>query len=197
MSLVILSKSLNVKMPYFFSEIENKTGVKIESIRSSDDTYSQIQKITFSDGAYISISSSSSFYDNQEYTVFIDDYTHLFIFTNRNYIKGSAGFSNNSAMNDFHFMFIVDIEGAICNIICSQYFFTTFNIPSNAKDDISKQSIKIVPAFCYYGYNGSSSGFLKNVYINYERQFEAGLKFIDQNGNRFVTLGSYLLYKVN
>ena len=27
--------------------------------------------------------------------------------------------------------------------------------------------------------------------------FEPGLKFIDQNGNKFVTLGGYLLYKVD
>ena len=195
MSLVILSKSLNVKMPDFFSEIENKTGVKIESTRDSGDTYSQAKKITFSDGDYILI--SISLYDNKEYTVFIDDATHLFIFTNTNHIKESAGFSNNSTMTDFHLMFIVDIEGDICNIICSQNFYVTFNTTGHAKDDISKQSSKIVPAFCYYGYNGSQSGFLKNVYINYERRFEAGLKFVDENGNEFRTLGSYLLYKNN
>ena len=38
---------------------------------------------------------------------------------------------------------------------------------------------------------------IPNLYINYERTFETGLKFADQNGNRFVTLGSYLLYKID
>lgn len=196
MSLVILRKALNVKMPDFFSEIESKTGIKIESTRDSNDTYSIITKITFTDGNYISME-TEGYYDSTEWTVFIDDYTHLFIFTNNNLIQNSSAFDINSRMTQLHAIFIVDIEGRICNIICSQSFYATFNITNHAKDDISKQSIKITPAFCYYGYGGSSYGFLKNVYINYERRFDAGLKFIDQNGNRFVTLGSYLLYKVD
>ena len=196
MSLVILRKALNVKMPDFFSEIESKTGVKIESTRSSDDTYSNITKITFTDGNYISMS-TIRYNDSIEWTVFIDDYTHLFIFTNDTCIQRGSDFSNNSSMSQFHNMFIVDIEGTICDISCSQNFAGTFNITIHAKNEVSKQSIKIVPAFCYYGYNVNPKGFLENVYINYERQFDAGLKFIDQNGNRFVTLGSYLLYKVD
>ena len=50
---------------------------------------------------------------------------------------------------------------------------------------------------CYYGYSNDYNAFLKNIYINYERRFVAGLKFIDQNGNEFFTLGGYLLYKNN
>ena len=194
MSLVILRKALNVKMPDFFSEIESKTGVKIESTRNSSDTYSNINKITFTDGNYISIE-AHDYYDSTEWTVFIDDYTHLFIFTQDGYMQKGSTLSGISSMSDFHNMFIVDIEGNICNIICSKNFYYTFNFPYDAKDGASKQSIKLVPAFCYYDYD--KIGFLKNMYINYERRFDAGLKFIDQNGNRFVTLGGYLLYKVD
>lgn len=193
MSLVILRKALNVKMPDFFSEIESKTGVKIESTRDSNDTYSSITKITFTDGNYISMS-TTGYYDSTEWSVFIDDYTHLFIFTNDTCIQSGSNFSNSSIMDQFHNMFIVDIEGNICNISCSQSFYSTFNITNYAKSEVVKQSIKIAPAFCYYGYDGSPTGFLKNVYINYERRFDAGLKFVDQNGNEFITLGGYLLY---
>ena len=194
MSLVILRKASNVKMPDFFSEIESKTGVKIESTRNSGDTYSDIKKITFTDGNYISME-TNEYHDSTEWIVFIDDYTHLFIFTQDGYIQKGSNLSGNSSMSDFHKMFLVDIEGNICDIICQKNFYYIFNFPYNAKDEASKQSIKIVPAFCYYDYN--RIGFLKNVYINYERRFDAGLKFVDQNGNRFVTLGSYLLYKVD
>ena len=196
MSLVILRKASNVKMPDFFSEIESKTGVKIESTRDSGDTYSSITKITFTDGNYISME-TDGYYDSTKWTVFIDDYAHLFILTHDSLMQSGSAFSISSSMKQLHAIFIVAIEGRICNISCSQYFYSTFNITSSTKNETSKQSIKIVPAFCYYGYGGSVYGFLKNVYINYERQFDAGLKFIDQNGNRFMTLGSYLLYKID
>lgn len=65
------------------------------------------------------------------------------------------------------------------------------NIPGAVEDTI-KEQIALVPL-----YTRDGKSFVKNVYINYERMFQPGLKFIDQNGNRFVTLGGYLLYKVD
>lgn len=65
------------------------------------------------------------------------------------------------------------------------------NIPGNVENTI-KEQITLVPL-----YTRDGKSFVKNTYINYERMFQPGLKFIDQNGNRFVTLGSYLLYKVD
>ena len=35
---------------------------------------------------------------------------------------------------------------------------------------------------------------IPNVYFEYEKRFSPGLKFIDQNGNKWVTLGGYMLY---
>ena len=66
-----------------------------------------------------------------------------------------------------------------------------FNIAKRVTDNKTKQSLRLIPAYYY------KKGFIKNLYFNYERAFSSGLKFVDQNGNRFVTLGGYLLYKVD
>ena len=66
-----------------------------------------------------------------------------------------------------------------------------FNITEMVTDDKTKQSLRLIPAYYY------KKGFIKNLYFNYERAFPSGIKFVDQNGNRFVTLGGYLLYKVD
>ena len=41
---------------------------------------------------------------------------------------------------------------------------------------------------------GSGLGEIADVYCEYKRQFDPGLRFIDQNGNKWVTLGGYMLY---
>lgn len=62
------------------------------------------------------------------------------------------------------------------------------NIPDTV-ENIIKGQITLVPL---YAKDGKS--FVKNTYINYERMFQPGLKFVDQNNNEFITLGGYLLY---
>ena len=69
-----------------------------------------------------------------------------------------------------------------------QYFNISYTVNRNA----TTEQITLVPAFAQSG-----KCFIKNLYINYERMFSPALKFIDQNGNRFVTIGGYLLYKVD
>lgn len=68
------------------------------------------------------------------------------------------------------------------------------NISSNAHDT-TKDNITVIPLF--WGNLSTNKGFVKNAYINYERVFYPGLKFADENGNEFLTLGGYLLYKTN
>ena len=199
MSLVILGKASNVKLTDFFSEIENKTGVKIESTRNSDNTTSHITSITFTDGAQITYSDSMELSDSDSRSVIIDDKNHLFVSTS-DYIGATMSHMDiNSNIRSSYDVFIADVEETTCNIIYSgRYINKVFNLPEQAQNNQSSQSFKIVPAFCYIDDSPNDKyGFMKNIYINYTREFSFGLKFIDQNGNRFVTLGSYLLYKVD
>lgn len=73
----------------------------------------------------------------------------------------------------------------------SYYMYEWCNIPKEVEATM-KEQIALFPLYTMIG-----KSLVKNTYINYERMFQPGLKFIDQNGNRFVTLGSYLLYKVD
>lgn len=199
MSLVILGKKENVKLTDFFSEIENKTGVKIESTRNSDNTRSHITSITFTDGAQITYSSIVELSDNDSRTVIIDDTNHLFVSTSDYTGAAMSRMNINSNIHSSYDVFIADVEETTCNIMTiGSYINKIFNLPEYAQNSQSSQSFKIVPAFCYIDDSPNDKyGFMKKIYINYTRQFSFGLKFVDQNGNRFVTLGGYLLYKVN
>ena len=196
MSLVILGNASDVKLTDFFSEIENKTGVKIESTLSSDDRYVRITKITFTDGVQITYFDSREIYIYASESVIIDDKNHLFVLTNNSTGASMSNMDINSNIPNSYDVFIADVEETTCNIAHeSRYVNKVFNLPESAQNIQSCQSFKIVPAFCYLSSSTARYGFMKNIYINYTRKFSFGLKFIDQNGNRFVTLGGYLLYK--
>ena len=198
MSLVILGNAADVKLTDFFSEIENKTGVKIESTLSSDDRHVHITKITFTDGAQITYSNSSELYIYASETVIIDDKNHLFVLTNNSTGASMSTMNINNNIPSFYDVFIADVEETTCDIAHeNRYVNRVFNLPESAQNIQSCQSFKIVPAFCYLSSTPTRYGFIKNIYINYTREFSFGLKFVDQNGNRFVTLGGYLLYKVD
>ena len=198
MSMVILSKKENVNCSEFFTEVESKTGVTIESERNSADNGSLIRKVTFSDGKYVSdfynINNNNSAYDRDSIMVLFDEKSHLFIVMTRSQTIRSITFGLTSQFHPFAHMFIADVDGEVIDIMSSEYFNGVFNINSTVKNDQSKQTIKILPAFCYCASGYRITGFLKNIYINYERAFATGLKFIDQSGNEFITLGSYLLF---
>ena len=196
MSMVILGKKENVNCSDFFAEVESKTGVTIESERNSEDNGSFIRKVTFSDGKYVSdfYNINSSKNDNDSIMVLFDEKSHLFILMTENQPISSMNIGIGSPFCNFAHIFIADVDGEVRDIISNIYFFAAFNINSIVKNDQSKQTIKILPAFCNCPYKKTTTGFLKNIYINYERAFQAGLKFIDKSGNEFITLGSYLLF---
>ena len=196
MSMVILSKKENVNCSDFFAEVESKTGVTIESERNSTGDASIIRKVTFSDGKYVSYfyNSDTSAYDGNSIMVLFDEKSHLFIVMTGSQTISSMNFGITLQFNTFAHIFIADVDGEVRDIMSSNYFYSVFNINSIVKNDQSKQTIKILPAFCLSSYKNIKTGFLKNIYINYERAFTTGLKFIDKSGNEFITLGSYLLY---
>lgn len=196
MSMVILSKKENVNCSDFFAEVESKTGVTIESERNSADNGSLIRKVTFSDGKYVSdfYNINNSAYDHHSIMVLFDEKSHLFIVMNGSQTISSMNYGLTSQFHTFAHIFIADVDGEVRDIMSSGYFNGVFNINSTVKYDQSKQTIKILPAFCYCRTTNTTTGFLKNIYINYERAFSTGLKFIDKSGNEFITLGSYLLF---
>ena len=121
MSMVILSKKENVNCSDFFAEVESKTGVTIESERNSTDNGSFTQKVTFSDGKYVSYfyNSGNSAYDLNSIMVLFDEKSHLFIVMNRIQTIDSFTFGLTSNFETFAHIFIADVDGEVRDIISS------------------------------------------------------------------------------
>ena len=136
-------------------------------------------------------------------TIFIDAANHFLV-----YAVGD-GVSYIEYVDSMYRTFIYDYNGELGTIGDSYHlpwYYTNTSLASNyiSEDDTTKNEITLVPFRVYGNYrnekddkNVNVKAFVKNAYINYERRFQPGLKFIDQNGNEFITLGGYLLYKNN
>ena len=201
MSLNMIYKELDSTLETFFSDIKNQTGVTIDYTNSSSDDHLIITKITFSDGTYYENANIIDIGRRVEWIAVVDDSTHLFIITTQAMFMSLGERKPNDRVNFNHDVFIVDTDGTLVNIKTlneSDQDYDVFNLPYNDKRfDGASNSITLVPAF-FYDYRGNrNKGFIKNMYIEYERPFQGGQKYIDQNGNRFMTLGGYFLYKID
>ena len=172
----------------------------IDYTNSSSNEHLIITKITFSDGVYYEKNNIIDIGRRVEWIAVVDDSTHLFIITTQAMFMSLGNRMPSDYTSFNHDVFIVDTNGTLVNIKTlgeSVQEYEVFNMPYNDKrfDDTS-DSITLFPAF-FYNDDNDNKGFIKNMYIEYERAFQGGLKFIDQNGNRFMTLGGYFLYKID
>ena len=131
---------------------------------------------------------------NESGLCFVDVENHFFAYvepkTDMNYYRPSE------QINNWLFILIYEKNGKLVSEITSKasenmHMYEFCNITQYASNT-SKEQITLVPLYTEFG-----KSFVKNTYINYERMFQPGLKFVDENGNEFITLGSYLLYKNN
>lgn len=169
----------------FLKKITDATGIQFEDEGSSNT------KITFPDGKNITINYtiSSGTVNIDKCRALVDLNKDLFII----YSNVSAGYNIKvgDTLINFIDVGITKSNGNLCRMSTDMSYF---NVPTYAKSDDSKNTLTIVPVF---EGNSVDYRFYDDIYINYERRFPVGLKFIDQNGNKFLTLGSYLLYKVD
>ena len=138
-------------------------------------------------------------------TFFIDATNHFLCYTVGN------GMDDYDYVDNVYRAFVYDFNGVLANVSYTTSIDWTYtmnirtdnNTHSYHENDYSKNNITLVPLRAYGADDFYSSdtkyvkGFVKNCYANYERKFQRNIKFVDQNGNRFVTLGGYLLYKVD
>ena len=200
MSLNMVYKELDSTLETFFSDIKKQTGVTVDYINASSEDHRIITKITFSDGTYYENSNIMLIGQRVEWIAVVDDSTHLFIITTQAMFRDLGDRSTHEYTTYNHDVFIVDLNGTLVNIKTIDTSLEecyAFNIPKTTHPfSGTSNSITLVPAFFYY-YNSEYKGFIKNMYIEYERPFQGGQKYIDQNGNRFMTLGGYFLYKID
>lgn len=134
-------------------------------------------------------------------TLFIDANNHFFAHAIGN------GFGVISRFNSMYSNFIFDYNGELGNMCATSntdWRYTNTSLDDTnyiSENDSTKQDIILVPLRVRGTYRNEDNtenlgfrAFVKNAYINYERRFQPGLKFIDQNRNEFITLGGYLLY---
>ena len=136
-------------------------------------------------------------------TFFIDVDNHFLCYTI------NSGTGNYDYVDDLYRILLFDFNGKLVNV-CYRRDPIWYRTMSGAgldqsydyaENDYSKSNITLCP-LRVYAYNdlndaGTVKAFVKNCYVNYERKFQRNLKFIDQNGNKFVTLGGYILYKID
>lgn len=181
--------------------IKEKTGLEITP--PEDGTLSGKFKMRFPD---MENAKNVYLYNrfDQTGTIFIDAANHFLAYAVG---AGTGVISNFSAL---YRGFIFDYNGELGNMCATSntnWYYTNTSADSDnyiAENDSTKQNITLVPLRVRGTYrnednteNMYATTFVKNAYINYERRFQHSLKFIDQNGNKFVTLGGYILYKID
>ena len=194
MSLEIINyNKVNCSESELLAIIKQRTGLELVALDSSSSDKFNMRFPDMETAQSIELKSL-----NTNGTFFIDADNHFLCYSI------ASGTEDTSYINDLYKALVSDFNGKLANLCYStrQSFGDVMNAGGYyAEDDSSKSKITLCPlrAYAYNGLSGANNvrGFVKNCYVNYERKFQKGLKFIDQNGNRFVTLGGYLLYKVN
>lgn len=137
--------------------------------------------------------SIKSKYLNTSGTFFIDSDNHFLCHTL------STEKSNFTYVDTLYNAILFDCDGQLVNVVSSINYdwknIMNISMQSDVKyleNDSSRNNITLCPLRVYA--SGKQS-FIKNCYVNYERKFSKCLKFIDENGNEYVSLGGYLLYR--
>ena len=176
----------------FLQKVSSETGV---AFNKKNDNYG-FDTITFPDGKTVKSDKTITSNDTTNNTMLVDTDNHFLLYT---YTIGEGSeYKPSTTYNGYclpcEFFVAEHKDGIVWINMYDKYLYNVFNIPCNPQNEPRNNSIELTP--CVYGFNNNSYR-LKNVFVNYTRRFDNLLKFIDQNGNRFVTLGSYFLYKVD
>ena len=199
MSLEIIEyNTSNCSESELLTTIKQRTGLELEALDSGSAGIKTFS-MRFPDmGTAQSIGLE---YLNGSGTFFIDADNHFLCYSI------ASGTGNYSYVDDLYRALVFDFKGKLANICYTtdKRWHEVMNASGGNyyyfEDDSSKSNITLCPlrVYAYNSLNDANNvnGFVKNCYVNYERRFQKGLKFTDQNGNEFVTLGGYLIYKTN
>lgn len=172
--------------------IREKTGVEISYINSTNEISIRFPDMDKSINIW-----SNNLSEGSNAICFVDAEEHFFM-----YVKPSGMNNSYGYIDKWIRIFIYENNGNIYNLMggtdISPYYVMNFNY-SITKNISALNNLNVYP-LRIAGY--SDENFkpkeaictLKNVFVNYDRNFAPALKFIDQNKNEFITLGEYLLY---
>ena len=197
MSLEIIEyNKVNVSESELLATIKQKTGLELTASGSADDYGIKPFNVRFPDME--ESQGVNIFQFTESGILFIDADNHFLCYSI------ADGLDSYSYVDDLYKALVFDSNGKLANICYStrnEFYYTMTAYGGYAEDNNSKSNITLCPLRVHTQntLNGANNvyAFVKNCYVNYERKFQRNLKFIDQNGNKFVTLGGYLLYKVD
>lgn len=198
MSLEIIEYKTAMGESALIALIKQRTGLEMEALDSGS---SGIKTFSMRFPDMETAQSVGLKYLNDNGTFFIDVDNHFLCYLI------ASGMDTYSYVDQLYKALVFDYNGKLANICyeTNKVWSKTMNVADSAyyyaEDDSSKSKITLCPLRVYArnNLNGANDvrAFVKNCYVNYERKFQKGLKFTDQNGNRFMTLGGYLLYKID
>lgn len=183
-----------------FNLIKEKTGIEM-TYNASEDSYGFSQvSMRFPDMEEARVV-DIMYMSTASYLIFVDAENHFFACVNP---SGDTG----TYLKNWLINLIIDYEGNLYNLtnIFSEDSYADLYINGSTRgyymsNNILDNQLTLVPARVYccntHAEPTNIKTFVKNLYVNYERKFTSGLKFRDQNGNKFVTLIDNLLYKID
>lgn len=199
MSLEIINyNTTNMSESELLATIKQRTGLEMKAL---DDGSGSIKTFSMRFPDMETAQNIGLKYLNYSGTFFIDAVNHFLCYSI------ASGLEGYSYVDQLYRALVFDFKGKLANVCYSpdRQWDDAMNASGSdsyyAEDDSSKSNIVLCPLRVFAA--DSKTGvkkvraFVKNCYVNYERRFQKGLKFADQNGNRFMTLGGYLLYKVD
>ena len=183
----------NVSESELLATIKQKTGLELTASGPRDNYGLVPFNVRFPD---MGESQAVGIYEFTESGIlFIDADNHFLCYSIEN------GLSSYSYVDRLYRALIFDSNGKLANVCYTynrEFYYTMTAYGGYAENNNSKSNITLCPLRVYTqnNLNGANNvyAFVKNCYVNYERKFRRNLKFIDQNGNEFITLGGYLLY---
>lgn len=180
----------------FLQKVSSETGVTFNKI---DDSYS-FNAITFPDGKTVKSNENTLATSTIKSTMLVDTDNHFLLYTFA--IGVGSDYQPDSTYNGYGLPCVFFVaehnDGIVWINMTDKTVYDIFNIPKTPQNEPRNNSINIAP--CVYGFYNSGNPIsyqLKNVFVNYTRRFDNLLKFVDQSGKEFITLGGYLLYKNN
>ena len=183
--------------------IKEKTGVEITSVSGTQGTSSHKANVRFPDmeqSVELPLKNIHNSY-TYKWIIFVDIENHfLAIIEPLDSTSNYHPKHDETTLNYEQWIKAIIFENITVGELCSFSTYDArrsqqdvFNIARFA-DETIREKIIVYPM--YFAYS-NKAGYAKNMFLNCERMFEPCLKFIDQNGNKFVTLGGYILYKTD
>lgn len=198
MSLVMISSSeLTRDENYFVQLVKEKTGLEITWESSSYSRYNGL-KLKFPDMEEgLSVSGDVAYFNSSSMTTFIDVETHFMVNINSAYETSMT--SGSYDLKQFFYNIIFESDGALYCPISNAYStacygYACFNFPSVSLGTDDTNTITLLP--CIHVQH-KKKPVIKNLFINLNKRYVTGLHLKDNNGNEFITLGNYFLYKIN